>query len=117
MKAFVISISILLALFGLTIFNSIFINKVTTNLINEARELKIENESISNFADKWERAQTFIKLSSSHKETHKIDEVLGVLEAKAKIQNNNGFEEEKALLVEYITQIQEDEKVSLDSII
>lgn len=117
MKAFVISLVVLVMMLTLTVFNSLYIINVTNSLIGDAETLKIEDGSVFDFQEKWEKVQFLIRLSSSHKETHRIDEVLGVLEEKARNKTENGFCEERALLVEYITQIQEDEKVSLDSII
>ncbi len=117
MKAFIISLSIVLVIFALTVINSIYVHNTTNKLIEEAQNLKVENDSVEQFYKLWEETQFAIRLSSSHDETHKIDEVLGVLSAKAKEGDPSGFCEERALLVEYLKQIQEDEKISLDSII
>ncbi|MBE6674784.1 MAG: DUF4363 family protein [Ruminococcaceae bacterium] len=117
MKAFVISLVVLTLILAATIFNSIYIFDVTSSLIDCAESLKIDDDSVFAFKEKWEKVQFLIRLSSSHKETHRIDEVLGVLEEKVNNKTENGFVEERALLIEYITQIQEDEKVSIDSII
>ncbi len=117
MKAFVISVIVLALILFLAIFNSIYIYNVTNSLIDDAESLNAENESVVEYAKQWERLQPFIKITSSHKETHRIDEVIGVLTAKAKSHTVSGFEEEKALLIEYLIQIQEDERVSFDSII
>lgn len=117
MKAFVISLSILILMVALTVLNSVCIVNITNSLIKEAEMLEVDAHSVSSFAKKWERSQLLIKLSSSHKETHRIDEVLEVLTEKARNKTENGFWEERALLIEYIIQIREDETVSLDSII
>ena len=117
MKAFVISTIVLILILLLAIFNSIYIYNVTNSLIAEADELSINDESVKEYKKRWETLQPFIKITSSHKETHRIDEVLGVLAAKAKGKISSGFEEEKSLLIEYLIQIQEDERVTFDSII
>ena len=117
MKAFVISLSIIFTIFALTIVNSIYVHNATNELINEAQKLNINDDSVELFYNLWDKKQFAIRLSSSHDETHKIDEVLGVLAAKVKESDSSGFCEERALLVEYLKQIQEDEKISLDSII
>ena len=117
MKAYIVSLSIILIIFGITIANSIYVHNATNVLIEEAQVLSIDNESVARFYELWEEKQFAIRISSSHDETHKIDEVLGVLSAKAKEGDPSGFCEERALLVEYLKQIQEDEKISLDSII
>ena len=117
MRAFVVSLSILILMVTITVFNSLYIINVTDSLIEQAKVLEINADDISKFTKEWEKSQLLIKLSSSHKETHRIDEVLEILKEKAHSKTENGFYEERALLVEYITQIQEDETVSFDSII
>ncbi|MBQ8145454.1 MAG: hypothetical protein IJ039_01595 [Clostridia bacterium] len=117
MKAFIISTVALTLILFLAVFNSIFIYNVTNSLIEDAQGLSIDNNSVSEYAERWEDLQPLIKISSSHKETHRIDEVIGVLKAKTEHQISSGFEEEKSLLIEYLIQIQEDEKVTFDSII
>lgn len=117
MKAFVVSLSIILIIFTFTIINSIYIHNVTDELISAAEGLNIDDDSICRFTELWEDREFTIRLSSSHEETHKIDEALSVLTAKAQEGSSSGFCEERALLVEYLKQIQEDEKITLDSII
>ena len=117
MRAFIISLSIILLIFTITLFNSIYVENATAELISCAKGLSINDASIEQFARLWDKKQFAIRLSSSHDETHKIDEALAVLAAKAKESDPSGFCEEKALLIEYLTQIQEDEKISIDSII
>ncbi len=117
MKAFIVSLSIILTVFLLTIVNSVYVSHTTDALIKEASALNVEGDSVERFAQLWKKKQSVIKISSSHDETHKIDEVLAVLESKVKEGNASGFCEERALLVEYLVQIQEDETVSFDSII
>lgn len=117
MKAFIVSFLIVFVIFGITIANSIYVHNATSTLIEEAQALSIDNESVTRFCELWEKKQFAIRISSSHDEAHKIDEVLEVLLAKAKEGTTSGFCEERALLVEYLKQIQEDEKISIDSII
>lgn len=117
MKAFVISLIVLFSFVALTIINAIYINNVTADFIEKAQGLGVGDCSVEDFIKGWEKHEPFIKISTSHKETHRIDEVLSVLERKSKNHTRNGFDEERALLIEYLTQIKEDETVSLDSII
>lgn len=117
MKAFVISLSIILAIFSLTVVNSVYVSHTAELLIKEASALEIGNGSVESFERLWEDKQFSIRITSSHEETHKIDEALAVLKAKDTEGDASGFCEERALLVEYLVQIQEDETVSIDSII
>ncbi len=117
MKAFVVSLLIILAIFVSTVINCIYVNNVTSDLIEAALSIQIDDGSIQRFAALWEEKQFSIRMSSSHDETHKIDETLAILKSKEKEGDASGFCEERALLVEYLIQIQEDEVVSFDSII
>lgn len=117
MKAFLISSCLIILIFSLTIFNGIYIINVTNSLIKEAESLTLDIKSIEKFHLCWRKHQSLIKLSSSHKETHRIDELLCVMQENAKANIYNNFYEDRALLIEYLKQIQEDETVSFDSII
>ncbi len=117
MKAFIISLSIIILIFALTIVNSIYVGNATDFLIKEAKKLNASDGSVDTFLTLWESKQIIIRLSSSHEETHKIDEALAILKAKAQAKEENGFSEYKALLVEYLEQIHEDETITFDNII
>ncbi|MBO5313442.1 MAG: DUF4363 family protein [Clostridia bacterium] len=117
MKAFIVSVCVLTVIIALSIFNSVYINNVTSTLLQEAEFIEMTVESVSRFKELWSEHEPFIRLSSSHKETHRIDEVISVLMSKAEDSVQSGFDEERALLIEYLTQIKEDETVSFDSII
>ena len=117
MKAFILSISIIIAIFALTIINSIHVSRSTDILIKEASAIDIDTKSTKRFEEIWKKRQIIIRISSSHEEIHKLDEALSVLKAKAENGISEGFFEERALLVEYLIEIQEDEIVTFDSII
>ena len=117
MKAFVISLIVLLFIFALTITNAIYVNNVTDFLIDSAKRLDITSGSVDEYIENWEQAQSFIKISSSHKETHRIDEALKELKIAASHGTEADFEEDRILLIEYLTQIKDDETVTWDSII
>ena len=117
MKAFVVSVIVLSLMLAMTIANAIYINNVTEYFITEAESLSPRKESVAEYTQKWEKHLPVIKISTSHKETHRIDETLEVLMAKAENGICTEFEEGRALLIEYLNQIKDDEQVSLDSII
>ena len=117
MKTFVASIIILFIVFALTVANALYVSRVTSSLIKDAKELVLNSDSINGFTEKWEKVLPIIKISTSHKETHRIDESIAILLSKAEHGEAQGFEEEKALLAEYLIQIKDDETVSFDSII
>ena len=117
MKAFIISLAIIFSIFALAVINSAYMSHTTNVLLDSAKSLAIGDGSVERFSVLWDKKQFIIRISSSHDETHKIDEVLAVLKAKDNEGSPSGFCEERALLVEYLTQIHEDETVSFDSII
>lgn len=117
MKSFIISLAVVISIFLLTIFNSIYINEAIDELTVSASKLTPTESSINQLISQWDKVGFAIRLSSSHKETHRIDEALEVLLAKVKSDTVAGFYEERALLIEYLHQIKEDESVSFESII
>ena len=117
MKTFIISLCSLITIFIFTIINGIYVSRTTSLLIDKAKRMDNDVVSVLSFAQEWEKHQFLIRISSSHKETHRIDEALSILKEKARNNVPDGFNEERALLIEYLTQIKEDETVSLDSII
>ena len=117
MKAFIISLAVVLGIFTLSLIYSFYIGNLTSSLIKDAEAIEIDTKSVQDFCDRWEKVQFVMKIASSHKETHRIDEVLTVLQEKVKNKTEGGFYEEKRLLIEYLHQIKEDESISLDSIV
>ena len=116
MKSFIVSITILLCLIGLTVANSLYINNVTNSLLEMASGIEANTDSVASFSTFWEKHKPFIKISSSFEETNRIDEAIVILKEKAKNAGIYGFYEERGLLIEYITKIQKDERISLDNI-
>ena len=117
MKSFVVSSCIILSIFVATVLNSVFVSKATDELIRNAKEIQFSEESVEEFSQLWEKRQFLIRISSSHKETHRINEAVVVLKEKTKNNTRENFDEERALIIEYLIQIKDDETVSLDSII
>ena len=54
MKAFVVSLSIILLVFLLTAVNCFFVGKTTSELIELASTLRIDDESVEHFSQKRE---------------------------------------------------------------
>lgn len=117
MKSFIISTVFIVLIVALSVFNSLYINNVANVLIKEAEKLEFDDESVFDYSKLWEKYTPAIRISSSHKEAHRISEVIEILKSKAEKKIDAGFYEQRALLIEYITQIKEDETVSFDSII
>ncbi|MBO5356532.1 MAG: hypothetical protein J6A95_02080 [Clostridia bacterium] len=118
MKGFIISICVIALIFGLVFFNSLYVLRITDNLIGMVDSLDSNNYIIMNeILDFWDNNSFIIQLSSSTKETDKIDDMLASLEAMYESDSFLGLEEKKALLINYIKLINSHEKVSFDNIL
>ena len=117
MKAFIISICIVILIFSATFVNSFFVKKVTENLIEKVSFLNEDYESFDNLKGFWNKKSSFICLSSSTKETDKIEDMLSAIESLYKTDDFLGLEEKKSLLINYIRLISNHERVNIENII
>ena len=118
MKGFVISICIVIIIFSLVGVNSFYVKRVMENLKKSVDELKPQDHALmSEVTTLWKKNKFFICLSSSTKETDKIDDMISALEAMYEHDSFLGLEEKKALLINYISLISSHERLSLENII
>ena len=117
MKGFIISCFIIILVFALVIINSLCVNNVTNKLIQKVETLDTSYESYLSLENLWKKNSFLLKISSSTKETDKIDDVLSTIESLYKIGDFSSLEEKKSLLINYIRLIKEHEKVSFDNLI
>ncbi len=118
MKGFIISVCIIAVIFALIIVNSIYIINVTDNLIDKVNLLDSNSYIVmKEIMELWEKNSFIICLSSSTKETDKIEDMLSALEAMYEAGSFLGLDEKKALLINYIRLINTHEKVSIDNIL
>ena len=118
MKSFIASLCVLITLFLLVIFNSIYIINVTNRLIDTVNGLSFNDiNQTDNLKRLWENKKFSISLCSTHKETDKIEEAILMLEESTKGSDSSEFEKRKSLLINYIYQIQKHEKITLDNLL
>lgn len=118
MKGFIVSICIVAVISGLVIANSLFTLNITEKLIDKIDLLTFDNYILmEEIQELWDKNSFFIGLSSSTKETDKIEDMLSSLESMYESRDFLGLEEKKALLINYIRLINSHEKVSLENIL
>lgn len=118
MKGFIISICIIAVIIGLVVANSFYTLKVTEHLIDKINLLDSNNYILmKEIQEKWDKSSFFIGLSSSAKETDKIEDMLSSMEAMYNTGEFLGLEEKKSLLINYIKLINSHERVSLENIL
>ena len=117
MKAFIVSICLVVLIFTSTFVNSFFVKKFANELIEKATFLNEDYESFKNLESLWNKKSSFISLSSSTKETDKIEDMLSAIESLYKADDFSGLEEKKSLLINYIKLIFNHERVNIENII
>ena len=118
MKAFVISLCVFTLVLGVTVWNSVYIGKVTSELEAISNEISPSNkEALEEAEDYWERNEHIICIFVSHKDIDNVNIAFGVLEEKIKNDDGGGFYEYLALLKKYIEEIGNKERFHIDNII
>lgn len=118
MKGFIISICVIVVIFGLVIANSLYTLNVTNTLIDKINSLNSDNYILmEEIQELWDKNSFLLGLSSSTKETDKIEDMLATIEAIYKTGEFLGLEEKKAILINYIKLINTHEKISIENIL
>ena len=118
MKGFIISVCVIAVILGLVIANSLYTLNVTNTLIDKINLLNSNNYMLmKEILDFWDKNAPILCLSSSTKETDKIEDMLATLEAMYEAGDFLGLEEKKALLINYIKLINTHEKISIENIL
>ena len=118
MKSLIFSLCALILLVGIIILNGVYIKNVTTDLENLAKKITWgDMESIDAFKVSWEENEHKICLSVSHKDIDNVNIAVSVLEEKQKTGEKDAFYEYRALLLEYVTEIKNKERVHIDNIV
>ena len=118
MKGFIISICVVALIFALVIVNSLYTLNATNALIDKINLLNSSSHSLMEEIQKlWDKSSVVLCLSSSTKETDKIDDMLSALSAMYKSNELLGLEEKKALLINYIELINTHERLTLENIL
>ena len=117
MKAFVLAISSILVLILLVIINGIYVSNVTEKLDSLASELKIDDSSDLEELEKyWKKHESIICLSILHKDVDNLNIAIDVLKSKQENGEASGFYEYKAMLLNYIEEIKNKDRVHFHNI-
>ena len=118
MKSLIFSLCALILLVGVIILNGIYIKNVTSDLEDIAERIAWRDmESIESFKELWEENEHKICLSVSHKDIDNVNIAISVLEEKEKTGEKDSFYEYRALLLEYVKEIRNKERVHIDNIV
>ena len=118
MKSLIFSLCALILLVGIIILNGVYIKNVTSELGEIAVSISWQDEaSIENFKALWEKNEHIICLSVSHKDIDNVNIAISVLEEKIKSGEKDAFYEYRALLLGYVAEIKNKERVHIDNIV
>lgn len=118
MKSLIFSLCALILLVGVIILNGIYIKNVTSDLEDIAERIAWQDmESIEAFKELWEENEHKICLSVSHKDIDNVNIAISVLEEKGESNEKDSFYEYRALLLEYVKEIRNKERVHIDNIV
>ncbi len=118
MKGFIFSVCIIAFIFILVALNSVYVKRITGSLIDKIETLNYNSYDVmKEIRELWDKNSFVIGISSSTKETDKIEDMLASLESMYRKSSFLGLEEKKSLLINYIKLIQSHEKLSIENIL
>ena len=118
MKGFIFSVCVIFVILILVILNSLYTLNATNALIDKISLLDSDNYIImKEVLNYWDKNAPILCLSSSTKETDKIEDMLAAIESMYKTGEFLGLEEKKALIINYIELIKTHEKITLENIL
>lgn len=116
MKSFVFSICALAFIIVLVICNTIYVNKSTESLIKKIESIDYQKNA-QPIIDAWEKDKFILCFSVTHKETDKIEESIYLLDKYIREENFQMASTTKFLLINYIEQIRDHEKLTINNIL
>lgn len=118
MKAFIVSIISTSVLVLMVILNGIYVGNVTKNLSEMTSNLKIDEEKgLADLEEYWEKNESIICFSVSHKDVDNVNIAIEVLRGKYESGDMAGFYEYKSLLSLYIQEIHDKERIHIHNIL
>ena len=117
MRVFIICVCVVAVLIGLVTVNSILVSGIADELIQCVEALDTSSQNYDKLVQLWDKNCSFISLTSSTKETDKIEDMLAAIGSMYKAQDFLGLEEKKSLLINYIRLISNHERVNVENII
>jgi len=119
MKAFVISIVTLLLVFGVIIWNFLYINNIYAYMSETVTELSQDEASmvkVDELWKSWKRKSVLIALSVPHRISDEVERNLTILRSRVHEGSRADFLEAKELLLNSIEEMRIHAGASLDSI-
>ena len=117
MKGFIISCMIIAFVFTAVIINSFCVKNVINDLVEKVESVDTNYDSYKSLVGLWEKSNFLLKVSSSTKETDKIDDMLSAIKSLYKTGDFSSLEEKKSLLINYMRLIEGHEKINFDNLI
>ena len=118
MKAFVVSIISTSLLVLMVILNGIYVVNVTKKLDEMANELKIDSQlEFDELEAYWKKNEGIICFSVSHNDVDNVNTAIEVLRGKYESGDTSGFYEYKSLLILYIEEIKDKERMHIHNIL
>ena len=118
MKGFVVSLCVFSLLLGGIILNSFYINSTCEALLQQIDALPDANKAAAPTAalcDAWEHQKSKIRISVSLSTLDKVDAILAELDYAARFGDAVTFERGRALARQAITEIKENEGLTLEN--
>ena len=120
MKSFFASVFIFLLLLSLITWNYLYIHRVCGELQDAATALPEVSEgaaAVEALAARWEREESFIDLSASHRSMDKVKDCLAEWQAALRAGDAAEYERCRALFLAATDEIQRAERFSLSNFI
>ena len=116
MKIFIFTLILFLCLLGFIIFNYIYVNRASRELMSKATEISLNADEVKKLRSAWESKKSFIVLSSGMTKIDRIYDLLDSLEIYAEHGDAVEFENTRALMINAFDDLSEFESFYLEDI-
>ena len=123
MKAFFISLTLILTILILIGANFLYISRLSQDLIEELESAPLPTQDIQaaqkadHFKSKWETHKKFIQITVNHTEIDMICNTVDELCVFAKMKKDAEFERARRILISTLKNLKESEKLSPTNIL
>ncbi|MBQ8545702.1 MAG: DUF4363 family protein [Clostridia bacterium] len=118
MKAFIFAGLSILILILIVVVNGIYVSSVSKELEELSTELSFDDKNgLEELESYWRKNETIVCLSISHNDIDNLNIAIDVLKSKQKNGEDSGFYEYKAMLLNYIEEIRNKERVHIHNIL
>ncbi len=122
MRSFAVTLILLAGTLGLILWNSLYINNVTNDLLARLDSLPDVKdpacgETVGEIRQIWDKNADLIDLSANHQSIERVEMQLTLMQEAAKTENADSFAAARALLRDALRDIQQFEKMALGQIL